>query len=784
MSVLTTTGRAYDAGVARTGARPVASEDAFRRTMTLLAAGRARAGMIDSGVIVFSRPFRISRPLVIPAGCDGITIEAVGLFPMTPTGVVSSMFEVNASRVTIQGIYAASTDAAHMFTSFVTVPAAAADVTGTRVLDNDVLCDRVYVEESGSDASSPLIRGNDHTEVNASHDAAVVVRGVGARIEANLLKDGGGDSITIVGSLCSINGNDCGGGDITTSAGGGGNRLSANTNVGTKTLHADDVDADQVLALIAAAQDLADFGDGSDGALGAGTTTLTRDTFFTTGTPTGADLLVTAGYQAFFSGTLDLTNAPVGWCSNAGGAGGNGGAAAGTAGATAPGVTVGVGSAGALGGDDANGANGTSSTQAIGGSSGAGGADGTPARTGGTAATASTTNQPRCRRDVFLAPSGGSLLLGGLGGGGGGSPSVLNGGGGGGGGGGIIVIRARRITRDSTTTGAGVFRCLGGAGGNGGNNATGGGGGGGGGGGAVWILAGELTGSAKTGALLLTGGLGGRGGAGQSGALGATGGAGGNGGTAFVLTPSTVTVTAGSAGSAASKETRAATLSGVIADSTDATSYTSSSTTPAAGDLIVIFATLTASVAVATVTDSLGGAYTLVTSAVKAGSADTLYCWVRTTSIAASAFTYTIDCTGDQATACVAHAIRVSRQTVYGASAIRQSGVQSNRAGATTPSVVLGATPVQNNPLLGAVANNTNPAGMTSPAGSNWGEIADTGTGTPATGLETVRASGSVTSATVTWGSASASVNCAIVVEIADSSTTTGGAGGACSGTL
>lgn len=77
------------------------------------------------------------------------------------------------------------------------------------------------------------------------------------------------------------------------------------------------------------------YGDGSDGnvTISAGTTTLTRNTYYNNLTINGTGSLDPAGYQVFVAGTLDLTAAPAGAIKRTPIVGGN--AAAG-AGGTAP----------------------------------------------------------------------------------------------------------------------------------------------------------------------------------------------------------------------------------------------------------------------------------------------------------------------------------------------------------------------------------------------------------------------------------------------------------------
>jgi hypothetical protein len=246
------------------------------------------------------------------------------------------------------------------------------------------------------------------------------------------------------------------------------------------------------------------FGDGSDGSLSSsGTTTLSRDMFYTDVTLTGSGKIVTAGYRVFCNGTLNLGASAV--ISNNGGDGvagvdgsagtvGTGGAAGTTAG---NGWDIWGGTAGTAGLDGTAGgtagvagnASQTTRTNCIGALTNRAGAGGGNASGGGTAAAGTgATNTVsagpwRAALTYMSGASNGAGVIGtrgGGGGGGGGGTSLTSrpgGGGGGGAGGGVCLVFARIVT------GSGTISANGGAGGNGGNAYNGGSGGGGGGGG-------------------------------------------------------------------------------------------------------------------------------------------------------------------------------------------------------------------------------------------------------------------------------------------------------------
>jgi hypothetical protein len=345
--------------------------------------------------------------------------------------------------------------------------------------------------------------------------------------------------------------------------------------------------------------DLMLHGDGSDGALSAssGTTTLTRDTYYSSITLTGTARIDTAGFRLFCSGTTDLTGMPAdtifrgfGIAAGAGAAGGTGGTAGGTV--EADGITVvgtaSFGTAGGAGGTT-TGSQATAPTNrtgSSGGASAAGGKGGTGASgSGGASRGGATTtrdggNLPH-RLDplaVFgrsvnisttgswLAPTGGA---GGPGGSGGGGDGTAGGGGGGGGQGGRGLFFS---TKTLIVTGASacVVSSKGQNGANGGTpaagNRGGGGGGSGGGGGFAYAVAGSTTGS-LSGGLCVDGGAGGNGGNGTGTGIGGDGGGGGSGGYAWFANLAAGTLVsalgvAGSAGTAGSGTTGGAGASG------------------------------------------------------------------------------------------------------------------------------------------------------------------------------------------------------------------------------
>jgi hypothetical protein len=191
--------------------------------------------------------------------------------------------------------------------------------------------------------------------------------------------------------------------------------------------------------------------------------------------------------------------------------------------------------------------------------------------------------------------------------------------------------------------------------------------------------------------------------------------------------------------------------------------------TPAVGDHLIVFVSLTASVSAApTLAESAGGGtYTLVGRAVKATSADALYCFVRDTlceSTASRNFTFTSS-PSDAATTCIFSMEKTTGMIRAGTSSIRQFDPTDNGAAAGTPNTVFAGVALTGNPCIGAVANGATPAAITPPGGT-FSELADVGQSTPAAGLETAKSDSGHTSATITWGGTSATAWCAFSVEL------------------
>lgn len=201
-----------------------------------------------------------------------------------------------------------------------------------------------------------------------------------------------------------------------------------------------------------------------------------------------------------------------------------------------------------------------------------------------------------------------------------------------------------------------------------------------------------------------------------------------------------------------------------LASTSNLSAFTTTSFTPTAGDLLVVFVAKTASVNDGSVTDSLGGTYTLIRNASKNTSADRLQLFVANQFASGSAMTVTYDCTGDATTGCIILVERVAGMGRVGSNAVSQNAAQNNQAGGGTPAPVFSFNCITTDPTLGCVFNATNPAGLTAPTG--WTILANTGYATPTSGAEDVSRDSGFTGTTITWGSVSGTAFCDIIVEL------------------
>lgn len=201
--------------------------------------------------------------------------------------------------------------------------------------------------------------------------------------------------------------------------------------------------------------------------------------------------------------------------------------------------------------------------------------------------------------------------------------------------------------------------------------------------------------------------------------------------------------------------------------------------TPTLGDFIFIFAPCTLAGGTISVSDNNTdgrGTYTQVHSDFTGFStAGVLTGWVRNALIGSATSTvFTAVQTGSTGGGLVIY--RVTGMSIVGLGAIRGAGGQSTGTAGTTPApVLLGRVgtvfsgtqaALTTNVVVGCVANGSNPAAMTPPAGFTEAPTPDLGYATPATGMEAVFDDSGVTASTITWGGTSATAFASLAVEI------------------
>jgi len=211
----------------------------------------------------------------------------------------------------------------------------------------------------------------------------------------------------------------------------------------------------------------------------------------------------------------------------------------------------------------------------------------------------------------------------------------------------------------------------------------------------------------------------------------------------------------------------AAWTSRVSTPDTGNTPNTSGAFTPAEGDLLVVAVATSGSITAAEVpTASANGITFAAVSAhtIYRTSADSLDVFVAEQLVGASPVSMTVSWSPtDTGTGTVIWVGSLSGMSRTGAQAVRQVGSIGNGAASTTPAAGFLGACLTENPTLAFMANATNPATMTPP--TNWTERTDTGYTTPTSGVEIATRDSGFTGTAITWGSTTATVFGALVVE-------------------
>ena len=185
---------------------------------------------------------------------------------------------------------------------------------------------------------------------------------------------------------------------------------------------------------------------------------------------------------------------------------------------------------------------------------------------------------------------------------------------------------------------------------------------------------------------------------------------------------------------------------------------------PAVGDLFVVFHSNSVNTnIVPTCSDDNGGTYTRIRNALFNSSGSSSGVFVRDQLLTNTTSTVVTVATGANDSGNVV-VLAVAGMSKFGSAAVLQSARQNNQAAGTTPAPVFPSTTLTANFVCGAVANGSNPAGMTPPV--PLPERQDVGQATPNIGLEAVSINSGVALTTVTWGGTSATAFAAFVVEL------------------
>lgn len=241
--------------------RYVTSEDELRRAIGEVAArfsvDASGFPVALGGSIVIAKTFTVKAEITIPPQASLLSIRALSGCAILPDTLdQGTLFNVQAAFIKIRDLFVFYKSTAGTPTSCFNIfveleDVAAITVGGTSINVNPENChvtgctfygDRLFVDGSGGTGDDARIIDNWMTEANGSHSAALVFDSSRCAARGNTLSDGGGDTVTLStnASECMIIGNDCGNGDITSSASGGYNVISGNVRTGALAWHGTD----------------------------------------------------------------------------------------------------------------------------------------------------------------------------------------------------------------------------------------------------------------------------------------------------------------------------------------------------------------------------------------------------------------------------------------------------------------------------------------------------------------------------------------------------------------
>lgn len=182
---------------------------------------------------------------------------------------------------------------------------------------------------------------------------------------------------------------------------------------------------------------------------------------------------------------------------------------------------------------------------------------------------------------------------------------------------------------------------------------------------------------------------------------------------------------------------------------TNTNSYATASFTPAASDQLIAFVVASDTLANGAMTDSQSLGWTRRVFQTWNGGTSKLYIFVANTLAAASSMTATFTCTGDNATGCLVHIVRVAGAPTPAGTYVQVASNADDTQGVLIPSVTMGAAVNTNNCVIVCAVDTNNPSAIDEPSG--FTEHVDSGFNNPSIGFEAAYKISGTTSTTINW---------------------------------
>ena len=197
--------------------------------------------------ILIAGPIIVRSPIVLPSMASGTLIRSAGRTPLIVTSTLAHVFEIDCASVTLSGLFCAVDGRGPSVGSFVVPGSSSYAAAYLRVMDCAVQADRLFVDSAAYNFPVMLRHNEMQRYRTANNGFQVDLQRAQCVVDGNSLDPGnlGSDVIRVQAGggssgYCSIVGNFCNGGDIDTSAAGGGCVVAGNRLTGTLTTHAAD----------------------------------------------------------------------------------------------------------------------------------------------------------------------------------------------------------------------------------------------------------------------------------------------------------------------------------------------------------------------------------------------------------------------------------------------------------------------------------------------------------------------------------------------------------------